>query len=72
MQRPDLVRIDAQIKHAEWKRERAQQELEKLSQLEDEQKRKLRSLEEDLGVVRRAADQAQGMSLSADDPTGGS
>ena len=34
--------------------------------------KRLRSLEEDLGVVRRAANQAQGMSLSADDPTDGS
>ncbi|KAH9884117.1 cohesin complex subunit psm1 [Cubamyces lactineus] len=57
--RPDLVRIEAQMKHAERKREKAQQELEKLQQTEAEQRRKLQSLEADLQTVQRAADAAQ-------------
>ena len=59
-QRPDLVRIEAQIKHAERKREKAQQELEKLQQTEAEQRRKLQALEADLQTVQRAANAAQG------------
>lgn len=59
-QRPDIVRIEAQIKHAERKRERAEQELERLTQTENEQKLKLQSLEEDLRTAQRAANQAQG------------
>ena len=59
-QRPDLVRIEAQMKHAQRKREKAEQELEKLTQTESEQKRKLQALEEDLQTVQRAANQAQG------------
>ena len=64
MQRPDLVRIEAQIKHSERKREKAQQELDRLRQTEDEQKRKLQSLQADLQVVKRAANAAQGASCS--------
>ena len=59
-QRPNIVRIEAQIKHAERKRERAEQELERLTQTENEQKLKLQSLEEDLRTAQRAANQAQG------------
>ena len=57
-----MVRIEAQIKHAERKREKAEQELEKLRQTEGEQKRKLDSLQKDLDTVRRAANAAQGVS----------
>ena len=60
-QRPDLVRIEAQIKHAERKREKAEQELEKLRQTESEQKKRLESLQADLETVRRAANAAQGV-----------
>ena len=55
-----MVRIEAQIKHAERKREKAEQELEKLRQTESEQKRKLQSLQADLDTVRKAANAAQG------------
>lgn len=54
------MRIEAQIKHAERKREKAEQELEKLRQTESEQKRKLQSLQADLDTVRNAANAAQG------------
>ncbi len=58
-----MVRIEAQIKHAERKREKAEQELSKLSQTESEQKRKLESLQADLETVKKAANAAQGASL---------
>ena len=61
MQRPDLVRIEAQIKHSERKREKAQQELDRLRQTEDEQKRQLETLLNDLDTVKKAANAAQGM-----------
>ena len=54
------MRIEAQIKHAERKREKAEQELEKLRQTESEQKRKLQSLQADLDTVKKAANAAQG------------
>lgn len=57
------MRIEAQIKHAERKREKAEQELSKLSQTESEQKRKLESLQADLETVKKAANAAQGASL---------
>ena len=57
------MRIEAQIKHAERKREKAEQELEKLRQTESEQKRKLQSLQADLDTVKKAANAAQGMSF---------
>ena len=63
MQRPDIVRIEAQIKHAERKREKAEQELQRLVQTESEQKAKLQGYERDLETVKRAANQAQGVSL---------
>lgn len=56
------MRIEAQIKHAERKKEKAEQELEKLRQTEDEQKRKLKSLQADLETVTKAANAAQGTS----------
>ena len=58
-----MVRIEAQIKHAERKREKAEQELEKLRQTESEQKRKLQSLQADLDTVKKGANAAQGMSF---------
>ena len=58
------MRIEAQIKHAERKKEKAEQELEKLRQTEDDQKKKLRSLQTDLETVKRAANAAQGSDLS--------
>ena len=58
------MRIEAQIKHAERKREKAEQELEKLRQTESEQKRKLQSLQADLDTVRNAANAAQGTLFS--------
>ena len=54
------MHIEAQMKHAQRKREQAEQELEKLTQTESEQKRKLQALEGDLQTVQRAANQAQG------------
>ena len=56
------MRIEAQIKHAERKREKAEHELEKLKQTEDEQKKKLRALRSDLETVKKAANAAQGVS----------
>ena len=57
------MRIEAQIKHAERKREKAEQELHRLVQTESEQKAKLQGYERDLETVKRAANQAQGASL---------
>ncbi len=55
-----MVHIEAQIKHAGRKREKAEQELSKLSQTESEQKRKLESFQADLKTVKKAANAAQG------------
>ncbi len=60
-----MVRIEAQLKHSERKRDKAQQELEKLKQTEEQQKRELAALLKDLDTVKKAANAAQGTSVSA-------
>ena len=59
------MRIEAQIKHAERKREKAEQELERLRATESDQKRKLQSLQADLDTVKKAANAAQGTLIHA-------
>ncbi|KAF9817733.1 hypothetical protein IEO21_03282 [Rhodonia placenta] len=57
--RPDLVQVEAQIKHSERRRENALKEREKAQQAAEKQREQLRVLQADLDRVQRAANQAQ-------------
>ncbi|KAH9930814.1 cohesin complex subunit psm1 [Amylocystis lapponica] len=57
--KPDLVQVDAQIKHSERKHENARKEGEKARQAADKQREQLQVLRTDLQRVQRAADAAQ-------------
>ena len=53
----------ARAKNAERKREKAEQELVRLRQTEDDQRKKLQKLQSDLETVQRAANAAQGEAI---------
>ncbi|KZT07028.1 cohesin complex subunit psm1 [Laetiporus sulphureus 93-53] len=57
--KPDLVQVEAQIKHSERRRDNALKEREKAEQAADKQREQLRVLRADLEKVTKAADDAQ-------------